>query len=129
MRKIFIITALLLTSVLSASADTQHYITFRQVDGSERSLPLVGLNITFHDGQMEATCNQESFVWDLVSTQSMRFAAEAASGVEQVVSGNQQSVAISYDLFGRRLMSTEGQPAGIYIIKDGEGARKEIKRW
>lgn len=129
MRKIFIITALLLTSVLSASADTQHYITFRQVDGSERSLPLVGLNITFHDGQMEATCNQESFVWDLVSTQSMRFAEEAASSVEQVVSGNQQSVAISYDLFGRRLMSTEGQPAGIYLIKDGVGARKEIKRW
>lgn len=129
MRKIFILTALLLTSVLSASADTQHYITFRQVDGSERSLPLVGLNITFHDGQMEATCNQESFVWDLVSTQSMRFAAEPATGVESVIATANSVPVVSYDLFGRRVVSTEGQPAGIYIIKDGEGARKEIKRW
>lgn len=129
MRKIFIIASLLQTAALTASADSQHYITFRQVDGSERSLPLEGLNITFHDGQIEASSAQETFVWDLVSTQSMRFSAEPATGIAPITPAADNMPALCYDLFGRRVMSTEGQPTGIYIIKDGEGARKEIKRW
>lgn len=122
-----ILTLVVALCTLCASADS-HYITFRQHDGAERSLPLVGLSISIEDGQLKASSQSESFCLDLTNMECMFFAPQA-TGIEQNITKAQTSSAkMVYDLQGRRVMTTDGQSKGIYIIQNGEGARKEIKR-
>lgn len=121
-----LLLALTLALTATASADT-HYLTFEQHNGQQRSLPLVGLNITFKNGQMLAESQGEAFALDLISLQRMFFALQP-TGVEQVQRSHADEPSVVYDLQGRRVVGAEGQTKGIYIIQDGEGARKEIKR-
>lgn len=122
-----ILTLALVLALAGGAAADNHFITFKQTDGTERSLPLEGLNITFADGQLSATGSNDSFVLDLSTMQSMFFAS-APTGVELRNEMALPRVTFVYDLQGRRVNTADGEVKGIYIIKDGEGARKEIRR-
>ena len=130
MKKILTLAAIVL-SCSSMQAD-EHFLTFRQTDGTEYSLPLAALNMQFHDGQMQATSGQEALTLDLVTLQSMYFAS-APTGIQAVTPIDSRFTTV-YDLQGRpthlgaKASERGGAEPGIYIIKEGQKARKEIVR-
>lgn len=120
------LTLLTLAAVCtSATADTR-YLAFTQTDGTERTLPLVGLSITFENGSLKASSQGEAFTLDLSTMRSMAFTAKP-TGIESAQPQDKRNE-VMYDLQGRRLMSIDGQQQGIYIISNGQKARKEVKR-
>lgn len=123
MKKYLLAVAMLLP--IAASADT-HCLTIRLQDGTECSLPLEGLSITYESGQMHAESQGTGVAYDVNALQSMRFSKDVA-GIERLNNGG-SAEGIVYDLQGRRVTNVGGQERGVYIMKDGEGARKEICR-
>ncbi|MCQ2206248.1 MAG: hypothetical protein MJZ43_05685 [Bacteroidaceae bacterium] len=123
-----LLTLALALSVAGVASAGNPYITFRQQDGTERSLPLIGLQMTFGDGQMRAAGADEAFTLDLSTLHSMYF-ADQPTGIENAPAapaGN--APARFYDLQGRPLNALGGQEKGVYIVKDGQEARKELKQ-
>lgn len=118
---------MLFTFCVASGFAEEHFLTFRQIDGTERSLPLAGLSITFSEGQLSASSAGQSFALDLTTMQDMYFSG-TPSGVQNIQEAAPVLPTIVYDLMGRRISTQAGGVNhGIYIIKDGEGARKEMQ--
>lgn len=115
----------LIASALNGYAE-DYYITVKQQNGTEYSIPLVGMSMTFTDGQLKAQTATESIALDL-TTLSHMFFAPAPTGIDNITLPHDISRAV-YDLQGRRINNMEGGPKGIYIIKEGDDARKEVKQ-
>ena len=115
---------------INASAQTLDYLTFRTVDGVERSLPVDGLKMTFTNNQLHAVAQGQVADFNLMDL-SIMFFAPTATAIESV-RGEHQKVAIvdgklwvkapegaeirvySYD--GRQI-NREAPLHGIYLVK------------
>lgn len=89
MKRIILSIAVLAAFCVSAGAQSLDYLTFRAADGTERSMSIDGLRITFADGQMLATNSVESFDTPL-SALSLMFFAEAPTAIKGVNIGASQ---------------------------------------
>lgn len=111
-RVLFSIAVLLLG--LSAQAQSFDYLTFRAADGTERSMSIDGLRITFVDGQMVAANLSESFSTSLAELSQMFF-AEAPTAIKGVVA---EAAHLSFD---GGLLSVNAPQGGKICIYSADG--------
>lgn len=129
---------MLAASACTMQAQSYDFLTLKKAGGSETSLGIDHLKITFADGQMIATNGTESFSAPLREMQSMFFAAEA-TGIAQTTTSATLQVSIVngtlhasqpaqvYSLDGR-LMPTVGLQSGTYLVKIAGKTLKVIAR-
>lgn len=72
-----------LSSVFGTPVQAQDYLTFRLQDGTERSLPVDGLKITFGDKTLHAVAQETAADFQLADL-TLMFFAETPTAVETV---------------------------------------------
>lgn len=121
-----------MAGTLHASAQGYDYLTFRQADGTETSLGIDNLTITFASGNLVATNGTQEFTAPLAGMDKMYFAAEPTAidqatvqdgaAAVRIVNGTllvdgtpAQGVSV-YSLDGRRQPAT-GLSRGVYVVR------------
>ncbi len=122
---------------LGLTASAQSYLTFRQTDGSEKSLSTSGLKLTFADGKLVATNGSETATFALSSMAKMYF-SNSSTAIDQIntaevsasiVNGTLQVNAPAgtpvsvYGLDGRE-MPHQGLASGVYVVRVGQKVLK-----
>lgn len=138
MKRHFFLLLLSLFAAGSACAQQQDFLTFRTASGAEKSLPAVGLKITFEGGRLIAVNGAEQATFALTELKSMFFASTptgiAAPGASagwsvSIAGGRLQTDAPAGTPV--RVFSADGrevQPAGLgkglYIVRIGDKTYK-----
>lgn len=134
MKTLFLSLGLAL-STLTATAQTStfSYLTLQRTNGTEQSLMLDNLRITFSGNNLVATNGTETASIPLAEMQKMFFAAKptaiseaaASEAISATISGGRLTVnapkgtSVSvFSIDGRR-MGTEGLTEGVYLVKVG----------
>lgn len=86
--KTFILSLLFAGCAAVGAAQNADYLTFRTADGTEQSLAIDGLKITFAEGKLVATNAVETVSYDLATLSSMFFAAQPTA-LETLAAGQQ----------------------------------------
>jgi hypothetical protein len=86
--KSFIFSLLFVGCAAAGVAQNVDYLTFRTADGTEQSLAIDGLKITFAEGKLVATNAVETVSYDLATLSSMFFAAQPTA-LETLAAGQQ----------------------------------------
>lgn len=73
MKKNYLALCVLLASTSVTQARDFDYLTFLDANGSERSLPVDGLKITFADGKLHASAASKDVVFELSQLREMFF--------------------------------------------------------
>lgn len=123
MKRFFTLMAVLSAICIQAGAQNLDYITFRSVDGTERSVGIDGLRITFADGQLSATNNVESFSTPLSALSSMFF-AEAPTAIRAVAATDAH---LSYSNGLLSVNAPQGEIVSIYGA-DGRLVSRHVKQ-
>ena len=129
MRKI-LLSMLGIAMAFTASAQHLDYFTFQTVDGTERSLPVDGLHITFEGTRLYAVAQGQKVDFDLKDMAMMFFSATATaidrveSGIDYVAIVNGRLVvdapkASTVQVYGvdGRLVREDSFLRGIYLVK------------
>lgn len=130
MKHLLLTLAFGLTMGIATQAQSLDYLTFRTANGSEQSLPIDGLKMTFSDGKLLVHTPSEEVSFALTDLNSFYFTAEpsAVHAVEggvirvSIVSGQLQTNAPEgshitvYSLDGRKV-SGMGLLPGTYIVR------------
>lgn len=135
MKRLTLLTALAFAATLGAAAQSRDYLTFRKADGTEQSLPAVGLKLTFADGQVKAVNGQQSATFALADLRTMFFAQTAtgitaagqtATAAPVIVGGRLVTNApagsrVSVFTADGRRADADNLPRGLYIVRiDGQ---------
>ena len=115
---------------LSAQAEdyTYPYLVFTNSDGTQTTVAVDGLEITFNNGKLVVTNSagiQQTLT--LAELTSMQFEASSTPTLLSAVK-NEGSDNVVYDLLGRRAIRTaDGQlRRGVYVIKKADGTTQKI---
>ncbi len=124
--------ALAALAALGAAAQSVDYITFRQTDGTEQSLPAIGTKIVFTNGRLVATNGTATASADLTALDKMFFSAKP-TGITTTTSGTAVRVTITgghlnvsapagavvtlHNADGRQLDTAARLSAGLYIVR------------
>lgn len=105
-------------------ADGTDYLTFRQADGSEISVPSAGLKITFNNGQLVAqSAGQADLTLPVAALQAMFFSATPTSIATPLKATDITEI---YSIDGRLFNAPGSQ---VQIVKTADGKIiKTIKR-
>ena len=80
MKRMLLTFSALMLGAGATMADGTDYLTFRQADGSEISVPSAGLKITFNNGQLVAqSAGQADLTLPVAALQAMFFSATPTS--------------------------------------------------
>lgn len=130
MRKLLLMMAAVCCCSLPVAAQQLDYLTFRAVDGTEQSLPLDGLKITFEGQQLHAVSQGERLTYALPQLAVMFF-AETATGIESVTAARDELAIVNgqvclkgcpvdnvqiYNLAGFQV-ANRSLSHGIYLVK------------
>lgn len=130
MRKLLLTMAAALCCTLPVAAQQLDYLTFRAVDGTEQSLPLDGLKITFEGQQLHAAAQGATLTYALPQL-AMMFFAETATGIDEVTAARDEVAIVNgqvclkgrpadhvqiYTLAGVQV-ANRSLPRGIYLVK------------
>ncbi len=147
MKNLLLLATVLLCSI-GINAEEYDYFTFTKADGSEITLPAIGLKITFNNGMITAVNGQETQTVSLASVNSMYFSNVA--GIREFLSSDNAVHVNNHQLFVtskkgtditvtnmmgmvvcRCVSTSDGEqavggwlPEGVYIVKTGEQAIK-----
>lgn len=122
MKRVLFSIAVLLAG-LSAQAQSYDYLTFRAADGTERSMSIDGLRITFADGQMQAVNNSESFSTSLAGLSQMFF-TETPTAIKGMAV---EAAHFSFDGGLLRVNAPQGRKICIYGV-DGRLVSQHVKQ-
>ena len=124
MKRLLLTFSALMLGAGATMADGTDYLTFRQTDGSEVSIPSAGLKITFADGQLVARATgQADLNLPVTALQSMFFSATPTSITTPLKTADITEV---YAIDGRRFNAPGSQ---VQIVKTTDGKIiKTIKR-
>lgn len=122
MKRVLFSIAVLLAG-LSAQAQSYDYLTFRAADGTERSMSIDGLRITFADGQMQAVNNSESFSTSLAGLSQMFF-TETPTAIKGMAV---EAAHFSFDGGLLRVNAPQGRKICIYGA-DGRLVSQHVKQ-
>lgn len=151
--KSFIFSLLFVGCAAAGVAQNVDYLTFRTADGTEQSLAIDGLKITFAEGKLVATNTVETVSYDLATLSYMFFAAQPTA-LETLAAGQQgaqvrggllyvnapaatqvQLYAIDGRLLAADVKQTSAEEqigarlsAGTYIVKVGNQSYKLLAR-
>ena len=151
--KTFILSLLFVGCAAVGAAQNVDYLTFRTADGTEQSLSVDGLKITFAEGKLVARNAVATVSYDLATLSSMFFAAQptALEGLVAQQQGAQVrggllyvnapagTQVLLYAIDGRLLAADVKQSsaeeqvgarlsAGTYIVKVGNQSYKLLAR-
>lgn len=130
--KQIILTLLFAAGAFQASAQSLDYLTFRQADGTETSLGIDNLVITFTNGRLTADNGEQQFSTALTDMDRMFFAATPTAidqavtapaagrvrivGGRLLIDGTPATDAAVYSLDGRRQSPTR-LTRGVYVVR------------
>lgn len=128
----FLLPALL--AAATACAQQQDYLTFRTASGAERSLPAVGLKMTFADGRLTAVSSAGQVVFALTELSSMYFSSTptgiAAAGLPDAATVTVENGRLRVNapagtpvrVFGAdgREVRSDALGRGLYIVRVGD---------
>ncbi len=133
MKKIvlFLITAV---ASIGASAQTYSYLTFSETSGTETSISVSGLSITYSNGNMIATNSAGTTTIALTSLSKMYFSETATVGIVINKASKAQPVTV-YSVSGVKIGSFTNATAlkaalrqGVYVIEaNGETSKILVK--
>ena len=124
MKKLLLTFSALMLGAGATMADGTDYLTFRQTDGSEVSIPSAGLKITFADGQLVARATgQAELTLPVAALQAMFFSATPTSIATPLKASDITEI---YSIDGRLFNAPGSQ---VQIVKTADGKIiKTIKR-
>lgn len=143
MKHLYSLLAILLLGAMPAAAQSYEYLTFQETDGTEASLAIDNLKITFSDGTLLAENGSEQTSYAISALNKMYFsttatgitsAANQASDLsvsikngKLVVEGATDQAVSIYSLDGRQV-ARQGLTSGVYIVRVGNQAFKVLAR-
>ncbi len=132
MKKVLLVIVSLI-GFATAKAYDYPYLTFQNADGTEQSVSVEGLTITYADGQLSIVGNGVTQKLDAAQLSKMYFATEASS-IETLNRDNDGRVEI-YSVFGIFLgnydsaqQAVSALEKGVYVMKSASETHKIIVR-
>ena len=124
MKRLLLTFSALMIGAGATMADGTAYLTFRQADGSEISVPSAGLKITFNNGQLVAqSAGQADLTLPVAALQAMFFSATPTSIATPLKATDITEI---YSIDGRLFKAPGSQ---VQIVKTADGKIiKTIKR-
>lgn len=124
MKKLLLTFSALMLGAGATMADGTDYLTLRQADGSEISVPSAGLKITFNNGQLVAqSAGQADLTLPVAALQAMFFSATPTSIATPLKATDITEI---YSIDGRLFNAPGSQ---VQIVKTADGKIiKTIKR-
>lgn len=126
MKRMLLTFSALMLGAGATMADGTDYLTFRQADGSEISVPSAGLKITFNNGQLVAqSAGQADLTLPVAALQAMFFSA-TATPTSIATPLKATDITEIYSIDGRLFNAPGSQ---VQIVKTADGKIiKTIKR-
>lgn len=140
--KALILSLGLMAVAIGASAQSYSYVTLQQTDGTEQSLAVDGLKITFSDGNLVAVNGQTTATVALSKMAKMYF-ADSPAAIAAVTDGSATDVCIrggqlyvnapadtpvSVFTLDGRAVPARGLSAGVYLVRVGGRTYKVMAR-
>ena len=131
MKKILILVSALMTSVMTYADDfTYNYLVFTTQEGTEKSVAVENLKLTFVNGQMVVDNGLETQTYDLSSLSKMFFAENSVDGiVETTIDANEEVDVFTVSGIGMGKFNNVNEAKkslgrGVYIFKQGSKTNK-----
>lgn len=131
MKKILILVSALMTSVMTYADDfTYNYLVFTTQEGTEKSVAVENLKLTFVNGQMVIDNGVETQTYDLSSLSKMFFAENSVDGiVETTIDANEEVDVFTVSGIGMGKFNNVNEAKkslgrGVYIFKQGSKTNK-----
>lgn len=131
MKKILILVSALMTSVMTYADDfTYNYLVFTTQEGTEKSVAVENLKLTFVNGQMVIDNGVETQTYDLSSLSKMFFAENSVDGiVETTIDANEEVDVFTVSGIGMGQFNNVNEAKkslgrGVYIFKQGSKTNK-----
>ena len=131
MKKILILVSALMTSVMTYADDfTYNYLVFTTQEGTEKSVAVENLKLTFVNGQMVVDNGLETQTYDLSSLSKMFFAENSVDGiVETTIDANEEVDVFTISGIGMGKFNNVNEAKkslgrGVYIFKQGSKTNK-----
>lgn len=104
------------------------YLVLKQTTGTQTTLDVENLEITFSDGQLIAKNGTETKTINLSELASMQFSAIGSGLIDALQTPSQPEWQQVFDLSGRRAMKRpDGTlPKGIYVVRKGDGSTQKF---
>lgn len=128
MKKVLLMTAMFLALSLSARAEFS-YLVFNTMDGTQHSINVQSLSITFADNNLVAQNNESTLSLPLQTVASMSF-SNTPSGVADIVADEAVTVfgsdGAEHGSYQSVQHAIDTLPGGVYIIKFNNGCTAKI---
>lgn len=131
MKKILILVSALMTSVMTYADDfSYNYLVFITQEGTEKSVAVENLKLTFVNGQMVVDNGVETQTYDLSSLSKMFFAENSVDGiVETTIDANEEVDVFTVSGIGMGKFNNVNEAKksltrGVYIFKQGSKTNK-----
>ena len=131
MKKILILVSALMTSVMTYADDfSYNYLVFTTQEGTEKSVAVENLKLTFVNGQMVIDNGLETQTYDLSSLSKMFFAENSVDGiVETTIDANEEVDVFTVSGIGMGKFNNVNEAKkslgrGVYIFKQGSKTNK-----
>ena len=131
MKKILILVSALMTSVMTYADDfSYNYLVFTTQEGTEKSVAVENLKLTFANGQMVIDNGVETQTYDLSSLSKMFFAENSVDGiVETTIDANEEVDVFTVSGIGMGKFNDVNEAKkslgrGVYIFKQGSKTNK-----
>ena len=131
MKKILILVSALMTSVMTYADDfSYNYLVFTTQEGTEKSVAVENLKLTFVNGQMVIDNGVETQTYDLSSLSKMFFAENSVDGiVETTIDANEEVDVFTVSGIGMGKFNNANEAKkslgrGVYIFKQGSKTNK-----
>ena len=131
MKKILILVSALMTSVMTYADDfSYNYLVFTTQEGTEKSVAVENLKLTFVNGQMVVDNGLETQTYDLSSLSKMFFAENSVDGiVETTIDANEEVDVFTVSGIGMGKFNNVNEAKkslgrGVYIFKQGSKTNK-----
>lgn len=131
MKNILILVLALMTSVMTyADGFNYGYLVFTTQEGTEKSVAVENLKLTFVNGQMVVDNGVENQTYDLSSLSKMFFSENAVDGiVETMIDANEEVYVFTVSGIGMGRFNNVDDAKnslrrGVYIFKQGSKSNK-----
>ena len=131
MKKILILVSALMTSVMTYADDfSYNYLVFTTQEGTEKSVAVENLKLTFVNGQMVIDNGVETQTYDLSSLSKMFFAENSVDGIVETTIDAKEEVdvftvsGIGMGKFNNVNEAKKSLGRGVYIFKQGSKTNK-----
>ena len=136
MKRLFIIFILCAAFSLSIQASDYTYLAFRCNDGTEISLSVSNLKITFSNGKLVAVNSETNQTFSLSDLNKMYFTNSAITNIEEVLPTDLNTEVeifttsgVNKGRYNNLNQARQTLTKGVYIVKQSEKTYKIAVKW